>query len=239
MPASSLRDRLLGGQTVYGAWATIPGAIGVQALAAAGLDYVVIDLQHGAAVERDLPEMTTAIKLAGAAPVGRVRFAHPADIGRALDLGCVGVIIPNVDSAEQARAIIGACRYPPAGYRSAGGVLAGGTDPLCIVMVESQAAAAEVVATLDVPGVDGVYVGPRDLSLSLGCALDPHDPVLRRALEGIWSAAAAAGKPAGVHASDGTTARLYRDNRCRMITVASDVLAVARGAAAELAIAQG
>jgi 2-keto-3-deoxy-L-rhamnonate aldolase RhmA len=238
-PASSLRDRLRGGETVYGAWSTIPSAISVQAQAAAGLDYVVVDLQHGAAVERDLPELTTAIKLAGAAPLGRVRFAHPADIGRALDLGCAGVIIPNVDSAEQARAIVGACRYPPAGYRSAGGVLAAGTDPLCIVMVESTAAAAEVAATLEITSVDGVYVGPRDLSYSLGCELDPHDPVLRQALEGIWSAAAAAGKPAGVHASDGVTARLYRDHGCRMITVASDNLAVARGTAAELSVAQG
>jgi 4-hydroxy-2-oxoheptanedioate aldolase len=235
--ASPLRDRLLGGETVYGAWASIPSAISVRALASPGLDYVVVDLQHGAAVERDLPEMTTAIRLAGATPLGRVRFAHPADIGRALDLGCDGVIIPNVESAEQAGAIVGACRYPPAGYRSAGGVMAT-ADPLCIIMVESKAAAGDVAATLQVSGVDGIYVGPRDLSLSLGCALDPHDPVLRPTLDHIWSASAAAGKPGGVHASDGKTARLYRDNGCRMITVASDALAVARGAAAELAAAR-
>ena len=77
-------------------------------LAAAGFDYVVIDLQHGGATERDLPGMTSAIRLAGAAPIGRVRHAHPADIGRALDLGCAGVITPNVDSAAQAREVAGA-----------------------------------------------------------------------------------------------------------------------------------
>lgn len=238
VPASSLRDRLRGGETVYGAWASIPSAISVRALAGAGLDYVVVDLQHGAAVESDLPELTTAIRLAGAMPLGRVRFAHPADVGRALDLGCAGVIIPNVDSAEQAEAIVGACRYPPDGYRSAGGVMAAG-EPLCIVMVESVAAAADVTKTLELPGVDGVYVGPRDFSYSLGCALDPRDPVLRPALERIWSACAAAGKPGGVHATDGPTARLYRDNGCRLITVVSDAVSVARGAAAELAAARG
>jgi|CZKT01.1.fsa_nt_gi 4-hydroxy-2-oxoheptanedioate aldolase len=237
--ASSLRDRLLAGEIVYGAWASIPGAISVGFLAAAGLDYVVVDLQHGAAGETDLPEMTAAIRLAGATPIGRVRFAHPADIGRALDLGCAGVIIPNVESAEQARTIVGACRYSPGGYRSAGGVLATDSDPLCMVMVESRAAAADLAATLAVPGVDGIYVGPRDLSLSLGCPLDPHDPVLRPELERIWGACAAAGKPVGVHASDGATARMYRDNGCRLITVASDALAVARGAASELALASG
>lgn len=236
---SSLRDRLLGGEIAYGAWASIAGTISVRLLATAGLDYVVVDLQHGAAVEADLPEMTTAIRLAGATPLGRVRHAHPADVGRALDLGCAGVIIPNVESAEQAGAIAGACRYPPEGYRSAGGVLATDAVPLCIVMVESRAAAAEVTATLEVPGVDGIYVGPRDLSLALGCALDPHDPVLRAELERIWAACAAAGKPVGVHAQDGVTARLYRDNGCRLVTVASDALGVARAAAAEYTAARG
>lgn len=239
MNAEKLRDRLSRGEVAYGGWSSIPGALSVRALASAGLDYVVIDLQHGGAGERDLAEMTEAIRRAGATPIGRVRHAHPADIGRTLDLGCDGVIVPNVDSAEQARAVAGACRYPPAGYRSAGGVMAGQDEPFCVVMVESKQAVAELEATLALPGIDGVYVGPRDLSLALGCALDPHDPVLRPELERIWAACAAAGKPVGVHASDGATARLYRDNGCRLVTVAADAVAVARGAAGELAAARG
>src|SRR5450755_4975418 len=235
--SSSLRDRLLGGEIAYGAWASIAGAISVRLLATAGLDYVVADLQHGAVVEADLPEMTTAIRLAGATPLGRVRYAHPADIGRALDLGCAGVIVPNVDSAAQARDVAGACRYPPAGYRSAGGVLAAG-EPFCIVMVESVAAVEELDATLKVDGVDGIYVGPRDLSYALGCELNPRDPVLRPALERIWAGCAAAGQPVGVHATDGATARLYLDGGCSLITVASDGTAIARGAAAEFTTAR-
>ena len=237
MTAESLRDRLGRGETVYGAWSVIPAAASVLSLARAGLDYVVVDLQHGGATERDLPELTETIRRAGATPLGRVRSAQPADIGRALDLGCAGVIVPNVDSAGQAAAVAGACRYPPAGYRSAGGIMAE-EDPLCLVMVESRQAVAELAATLALPGVDGIYVGPRDLSYSLGCALDPADPVLRPQLERIWAACAAAGKPAGVHASDGATARLYRDGGCRLITVAADAIAVARGAVAELAVAR-
>jgi 4-hydroxy-2-oxoheptanedioate aldolase len=238
MSIEALRDRLRGGETVYGGWSTIPDVLSVRSLAGAGLDYVVIDLQHGNATERDLPAMTTAIRLAGAVPLGRVRYAHPADIGRTLDLGCAGVIVPNVDSAEQAMAVAGACRYPPAGYRSAGGAMAT-ADPFCIVMVESAGAVRDLAATLAIEGVDGIYVGPRDLSLALGCALDPHDPVLRKELDAIWSACAAAGKPVGVHASDGATARLYRENGCRLITVAVDGLAVSRSAARELAEARG
>jgi 2-keto-3-deoxy-L-rhamnonate aldolase RhmA len=138
LPHAHLPPRLIAREILYGAWSVIPSALSVRLLAAAGLDYVVIDLQHGGATESDLPGMTSAIRLAGAAPVARVRYAHPADIGRALDLGCEGVIVPNVDSAAQA-------------------------------------------ATLAVNGVDGIYVGPRDLSLALGCAPDPDDPVLNPA----------------------------------------------------------
>jgi 4-hydroxy-2-oxoheptanedioate aldolase len=235
---STFCDRVRGGETVFGGWATIPGPLSAGALAAAGFDFVAIDLQHGGATEHDLPAMTTAIKLAGAAPVGRVRYAHPADIGRALDLGCEGVIVPNVESAEQARAVIGACRFPPDGYRSGGGVLAGSAEPLCIVMVESRQAMADLPTTLELPGVDGIYVGPRDLSYSLGCKLDPNDPVLRPALEQIWADCAKAGKPVGVHAADGKTARLYRENGCRLVTVLPDRVAVTRAATAELATAR-
>jgi len=236
--ASAFRAQLVARETLYGGWSTIPSPFSVRLLAAAGLDYVVVDLQHGGATEHDLPALTTAIRLAGATPVGRVRHAHPADIGRALDLGCEGVIVPNVNSAAQAREAAGACRYPPAGYRSGGGAMTGVGEPFCLIMVESVRAVADLAATLAEDGVDGIYVGPRDLSYSLGCPLDPDDPVLGRALDQILSACAAAGKPAGIHASDGTTARRYRDEGCSLVTVATDALAISRATAAELATAR-
>jgi 4-hydroxy-2-oxoheptanedioate aldolase len=231
--ASTFRTRLAACETLYGAWSTIPSPLSVRLLAAAGLDYVVVDLQHGGATEHDLPGLTSAIRLAGATPIGRVRHAHPADIGRALDLGCEGVIVPNVDSAA------GACRYPPAGYRSGGGAMTGVGEPFCIIMAESAQAVTDLEATLAEDGVDGIYVGPRDLSYSLGCPPDPDDPVLKRALDQIRSACAAAGKPVGIHASDGATARLYRDGGCSLITVATDALAISRCTQTELTTAQG
>src|SRR5262249_38823739 len=171
---------------------------------------------------------------AGATPVGRVRYAHPADIGRALDLGCAGVIVPNVESAEQARAAVGACHYPPTGCRSAGGALTSPGGPFCLIMVESQAAVADLGKTLEVQGVDGIYVGPGDLSYSLGCELALGDPVFRGALEQIWAACRAAGKPVGVHSTDGATARTYRENGCRLVNVASDARAISTNVKAEL-----
>lgn len=231
-------DRVRDGEVVFGGWVMTPGPFTVNGMAASGLDYVVIDLQHGTATEHDLPTLTSNIRLAGATPLGRVRHAHQADIGRALDLGCEGVIVPQVETAEQAAAVAGACRYPPDGYRSAGGVLAGPAKPLCIVMVESRRAMSELPEMLTLAGVDGVYVGPRDLSYSLGAVLDPDDPILRPALEQIWADCAAAGKPVGVHATDGKTARIYRENGCRLLTVVADAVAVTRASAAELAAAK-
>ncbi len=231
------RSRLAAREPLYGAWSVIPSPLSARLLAAADLDYVVIDLQHGGATETDLPAMTSAIRLAGATPIGRVRHAHTADIGRALDLGCEGVIVPNVDSAAQARQAASAVRYPPAGHRSAGGVLAAG-NPFCLVMCESAAALAELDDTLAVDGVDGIYVGPRDLSFSLGCALDPDDPVLNPALQRIWAACAAAGKPVGVHAMEGVTARRYREAGCTLITTVADAVAITRDTAVQVNLAR-
>ena len=238
MPTSAtFRSRLVAREPLYGAWSVISSPLSVRLLAAAGLDYVVIDLQHGEATEADLPGLTSAIRLAGAVPIARVRHAHTADIGRALDLGCEGVIVPNVDSATQARQAAGAVRYPPGGHRSMGGVLAA-REPFCLVMAESAAAVAELDATLAVDGVDGLYVGPGDLSLSLGCALDPDDPVLDQALRRIWAACAAAGKPVGVHAANGTLARRYREAGCTLITSAVDATAITRDTAAQFGLAR-
>jgi 4-hydroxy-2-oxoheptanedioate aldolase len=239
MQNQALKERLRGNATLYGGWTVIPDVIAVRAMATAGLDYVVIDLQHGGATEHDLPALTTAIWHGGATPVARVRHAHPADIGRALDLGCAGVIVPNVESAEQVRAVVGACHYPPAGYRSAGGVMTSPGGPFCLVMVESRAAMADLDETVAVPGVDGIYVGPRDLSYSLGCELAPGDPVFRVALEQIWAACQAAGKPVGVHSTDGATARLYRENGCRLINVSVDAVAISTNVKTELVTARG
>jgi 4-hydroxy-2-oxoheptanedioate aldolase len=111
-------------------------------------------------------------------------------------------------------------------------------EPFCLVMVESAGAVAELGTTLAVDGVDGLYVGPRDLSLSLGCEPDPDDPVLDQALRRVWAACVAAGKPVGVHATDGAIARRYRDAGCTVLTTADDAGAITRHASAQFALAR-
>jgi 4-hydroxy-2-oxoheptanedioate aldolase len=111
-------------------------------------------------------------------------------------------------------------------------------EPFCLVMAESAEAVADLDATLAVDGVDGLYVGPGDLSLSLGCDPSPDDPVLNRVLQRVWTACATVGKPVGVHATDGTTARRYRDAGSTLITTATDAVAITRETEAQLSRAR-
>src|SRR5260221_11221638 len=107
MQNQTLIERLRGNETLYGGWTVTADVIAVGAVAAAGVDYVVIDLQHGGATEHDLPAITTAISHAGAIPVAQFRHAHPSDIALALDLGCGAVILPNLEAAYRAQRRVG------------------------------------------------------------------------------------------------------------------------------------
>lgn len=224
-------------QPLYGAWSTLPGPLPVELLARSGADYVVVDCQHGGATDADLPGMIAAIEAAGAFAFVRPRHRHFADVGRALDAGAGGVIVPNVDSGEDAAAVAAACAYPPAGARSFGQLRPGPTQPACIVMIESAAALAAVTEIVAVPGVSGLYVGPFDLGLSLGVVPgDADDPVLSAAIDTVLSAADRVGIPVGVHATTGTAAARLRRRGCRLITVGSDAGLLATGL--ETALAQ-
>ena len=231
-----LRELLRAGRA-YGVWSTIADPVTVGQLAASGLHYVVFDLQHGAADERDLPALTTAAAAAGLVPMARVRAPLGTYVSRALDLGAHGVVVPHVDSADIAREVVAACRPAPLGHRSFGRVVGGRDDPLCVVMVESAAAVSAVDEIVAVDGVDAVYVGPWDLSLTLGCRPDRADPVLAAALETVWAATARAGLPVGTHAADGVTARAYAEAGCRLVTVGTDSALIGVGVRVQLAAA--
>jgi len=229
---------ILSERPAYGAWSTIGDPTVVGLLAVPGIDYVVFDLQHGSADESDLPALTSAAVAAGVVPLARVRAPQHVYVSRALDLGAYGVVVPHVDSAGIAREVVAACRTAPLGRRSFGRVIGGSDNPMCIVMVESAAAVQAVDEIVGVEGVDGVYIGPWDLSLTLGCTPDRHAPPLADALRAVWSACAAAGVACGTHAVDGESASAYAEAGCRLVTVVSDAPAIRHTAAAQLAAAQ-
>ncbi|NYJ07236.1 HpcH/HpaI aldolase family protein [Petropleomorpha daqingensis] len=238
-PDVDLRQRWAAGQACHGVWSSLPGAVTGEVLARTGVDFVVVDLQHGAVAEAELPGVAAAIGSADAVPLVRTRSPFFADVGRPLDLGARGVIVPNVRDAEHAREVVAACRYAPDGGRSIGRLSGGADQPLVIVMVESATALADLDAVLAVEGIDGVYVGPGDLSLSLGLTGADRRAELREVLSSIIARARAAGVPVGVHAYSGTDAGGYAAEGATIVTVAADAVALGEAVRDHLGVARG
>src|ERR1700744_2511321 len=171
--------------------------------------------------------MFQATQAAGAAPLARLAWNEPWLIMRALDLGAVGVILPLIDNAAEARKAVESCRYPPVGRRSHGPVRAElvmgtaapdelGGDVLCIAMIETRDGIDNLEEIAATPGLDGLYIGPSDLSIALGLApgrltgplADDQRP-LRDAIERIRQACEAHGLIAGIHCGSGAAAEHY------------------------------
>ena len=246
---TSLVELWRSGGVAQGAWLFVPSAVSAEAVAHAGFDYVCIDAQHGAIDYGDCRTMIQAILLGGSRPIVRVPWNEPGIIGKVLDAGAHGVIVPMVNSVDEARAVVRACRYAPDGSRSYGpSVIAPRHDDYVewarehvavIPMIETTEALAYLDEILAVDGIDAVYVGPADLSLTLGLPPTNNDDDERfvGALESVVAACQDAGVVPGIHAS-GALAASRRRTGFRMITVATDVPALRRGLAAELAAAE-
>lgn len=222
------------GGTALGAWMMLREPLAAEVAALAGYDYVCVDLQHGSADDAAAISMIQAVARTGATPLVRVAFNEPWLIGRALDAGAMGVIVPMVNSAEEAAAAVAACRYAPEGTRSIGPVIPGNRHGgtyvtmanraiACIVMIETVAALESIEAIVSVPGVDAVYIGPADLSMSLGlrpAADNPGEP-FDNALAAVVAACNRHGVVPGVHAS-AALAEKRSAAGFRMITVGFD-----------------
>lgn len=225
--AARLRSAEPGRTRLRGLWLTFLGPFGLEVAATAGADWVGVDLQHGDVEVRDLPPLLRASRV----PVlARVASDDPAHVARVLDTGVDGVIVPGVESGAQVAGLVAAAHVPPAGSRSTGlsraGVVGASARPLVLPMIETQAgleAAPEIVAA---PGVDGVFLGPYDLALSLGQPSVRSAPVVS-ALESVVAAVHEAGRVAGVFAGDAEIAR--RLSHVELLGVDSDAAALRAG----------
>ncbi len=263
MTAAAFAARARSHQPVIGYWMTLASPLLAERLAGAGFDYVVLDAQHGELDGRAQTAALIAVDAAtggrpegagsaGAAGLVRVEANNATPIGRALDAGAAGVIVPLVDSAADAAAAVAAARYPPAGIRSYGPLrsdLRIGPAPaeanatvLVLAMIETAAGLAAVEEIAATPGLDGIYVGPSDLALGVGAAY-PGDPAaddaLAAALVRIRQACAAAGIIAGIHTPSGQVAAQRQAEGFTLVTVAHDVGHLVAAAAAHLATARG
>ena len=247
----AIRQKWAAGEVTYGLWTAIPDPFAAELTALSGLDYICVDQQHGVMDYRDLVALLPAIERHGVLPITRVPGNEPWLIGRALDAGAMGVVVPMVSTAAQAAAAVAACRYAPHGVRSFGpiraAIAAGTGDPrvleqvLCIVMVETVEGLENLDAIAATPGVDAIYIGPADLALSLGLApkLEATEPRHAEAIAAIRDACKGSGIAAGIQCSDGRAARAQVEAGFQMVTVAKDSALLQAAVRRELLAAQG
>jgi 4-hydroxy-2-oxoheptanedioate aldolase len=210
--------------------------------AQSGFDWLLIDLEHGACSEQELPHLIMAIQGFRCSPIVRVVSNHPDSIKRALDLGAVGVMIPYVSTVEEAKAAVAYTRFPPRGVRGVAsstvatdfGMRAEAyqreaeTHVLTIVQIETRQAVDNASAIAAVEGVDVLFVGPLDLSFQLGCPRDFEHPDELEALDQVVAACRTHGKAAGILASIDNAAG-HIDRGFTFLAVGSETSALADG----------
>ena len=231
------------GRAVINGWLAIPSGFSAETMAHQGWDSLTIDLQHGLIDYQAAVTMLQAISTTEAVPLARVPWLEPGIIMKMLDAGCYGIICPMVNTRADAESLIQACRYAPQGRRSFGpsrALLYAGADYaenandtiLAIAMIETEQALGNLDGIMSTPGLDGIYIGPSDLGLSLGCVptLDPTDSRVTEAIEAILAAALKHGIVPGVHC--GTTARAKQmiDLGFRLVTILGDARLLAAAA---------
>jgi len=213
MRANRIKTLWQQGKAPAVAWLSTADTYVAEIVANAGFDALVLDMQHGMAIG---PERAgfwlQAVSTTEAVPIVRVPWNEPVFIQWVLDAGAYGVIIPLVNTREEAARAVGACRYPPAGYRSVGPNRArfyGGPDYIsrvneeivCLVMVEDIRTVAQVGELAEVPGIDGFYVGPADLAMSMGLppAAYPQSAAHAEACRHVLEVATGRNLVAGIH----------------------------------------
>lgn len=235
-------------ERMVGYWCVLDAPVATERIARLGYDYVALDAQHGLLGYSGVLSGLMAIDASQRA-VGMVRVDGntPTSIGRALDAGAAGVVVPLIDTAEDAAAAVAAAKYPPSGRRSYGpmrSALRVGPVPaeadastLVFAMIETPQGLANVKEICSTPGLDGIYVGPSDLSLAVGGAY-PGDPAIAaefdEALTVIADAAAAAGIAAGIHTAAGSIAAQRFRQGYTFATIASDLTHLELAAKAHL-----
>lgn len=240
------------GQQTIGCWLSIANAYSAEAIANLGFDWVCIDMQHGLIDYTDLTSMLPAISTTATTPLVRVPWNEPYQIMKALDAGAYGVIVPMVNNRQEAEQAVHACRYPPLGNRSFGpmrAALYGGrgyareaNDQIaCIAMIETKEGTDKLEEIVTTPGLDGIYIGPADLALSMGIPArgDQPEPEHLQMVKHILASAKQHQVAAGIHTSSLEYAQKYLALGFHFVTLGSEAGHMVNSASAELAAARG
>ncbi|MHA1549011.1 MAG: HpcH/HpaI aldolase family protein [Alphaproteobacteria bacterium] len=226
MKENKLKRKLQSGEIVIGSFVTIASGTLAEMVGLVGFDFAVIDMEHGSIETTVAEDMVRAVELAGATPIIRVTHNTPSLILRALDIGAQALHVPDVNTVQQAEAAVKSSKYGPEGHRGLAGVRAAeygltqslpeyaahaNRETMIIAHIEDIEAVNNLDDLLNVDGIDIYYLGPQDLSNSLGIPGQANDPRVVELVEDSIRRIAAAGKVAGCIAVDGKAAKRYVD----------------------------
>jgi 4-hydroxy-2-oxoheptanedioate aldolase len=251
MPHNAFKEAIAQGLAPqYGIWAGFANAYAAEIVATIGYDWMLIDGEHAPNTVPSILAQLQAVAAYSTQPVVRPVNGDSNLIKQLLDVGAQTLMIPMVETAEQAQALVRAMRYPPHGIRGVGGGLTRATrwdavpdylntahDSLClIVQVESRTGVKNVEAIAAVEGVDAVFIGPADLSTGLGHSGNPSHPEVQAQIQHAIQATLSAGKACGILAPNEEDARRYQSWGCSFIAVGIDISLLRRGAMENLAL---
>ena len=210
--ASAIKQKLRSGQVSLGSWMSMAHPSIAEILASAGYEWVVVETEHTAIDNSEVLRLIMAIERGGAVPLVRLAWNDPIQCKAVLDSGAAGVIVPMVNTKEEAELAVKSAKYPPLGFRGVGLARAQGygsrfseyvstanDKTLVIVQIEHETAVENIDAILDVPGIDGTFIGPYDLSMSMGLAGQLDHPNVVAARNRVLAATRARGLAAGIH----------------------------------------
>jgi 4-hydroxy-2-oxoheptanedioate aldolase len=245
VPINRFKAAIAAGELQLGLWSGLSNNITVEVLANSGFDWLLLDTEHS---PNELPMVHSqlqAISQGKAHPIVRPPWNDTVTIKRYLDVGVQTLLIPFIQDAEEARSAVAATRYPPLGVRGYSAAARASDygrvkdypklceEHLCVLLqVETPHALANIEAIADVDGVDGIFIGPGDLSASMGHIGQPMHPEVVAAIEDAVRRIRACGKAAGILVGDETLARHYIDIGFTFVAVGSDIGILARGAEA-------
>jgi len=230
-----LREKIIGGRMAVGTWLQIPDVAVVEILAQAGFDYLLIDGEHAPINPSQLVPLAIAAERRGCPIVYRVQ-ANSADlIKAALDIGIDGLMVPMVETAAEAAAVVAAAKYPPAGRRGMGPLRASNyykdfqsyiasanERTAIIVQIESGGAIERAAEIAAVPGIDALFVGPADLAGSLGLPVGTSEPRMIEALKRVAAVGQSAGRCVGIDAVSNEKLEAFAEMGYRLFTFGSD-----------------
>ncbi|PNS19825.1 preprotein translocase, SecY subunit [Sphaceloma murrayae] len=258
--ANRLQNALRKGGATFGGWQMLPGTNISRAIARTGFDWICVDTEHGNISDDNMHECVAAIAACGVSPIVRVAANEAWMVKRALDAGAHGIVVPLLKTAEDARQIVSAAKFPPQGTRGFGSPFSmekfhtaekGGlrqseyyqqaNDGLVtVIQIETKEALKNVDEIALVPGVDVLLIGPFDLGNNIGYPIiDSMHEELKKAINRIHESAKKAGKRTGIYCTSGEQARDYAERGFHMISVVTDAAALPQACDAALKAAQG